>query len=280
MPTDPFRVPTPGAINFSGGRTSAFMLWKILEAYDGQLPADLHVIFCNTGKERPETLDFVQECSTRWSVSIVWLEFDPEAEHETRIVNHNSASRNGEPFAALIEKRGFLPNPVSRFCTTELKIRPTKRYMHKICGHSHWVANNGLRADERHRVARLSANNRDRWDTEAPLAVAGMTKEDVGTFWASQPFDLRLPNINNSTPHGNCDMCFLKSRKTIESLMFEDPKAAQWWVEQEETPRTGKPSGAKFRADRDPYAAILDAVQRQQVFDFGDESSMDCFCTD
>ena len=276
---NPFRVPEPGCVNFSGGRTSAFMLWNILEAYGGQLPADLHVIFCNTGKERPETLDFVQECSQRWSVPIVWLEYDPEAEHKTKIVNHNSAARDGEPFEALIESKRFLPNPVTRYCTMELKIRRAKEYMWKICGYDHWVSNIGLRADEMHRVARL-ANERERWETEAPLARAGLSKRDVGEFWAFQAFDLRLPNINNNTPHGNCDLCFLKSRQTITALMHEDPTAADWWERMESVPRAGKPTGAKFRQDRDSYAQMRDQVERQAVFDFGDESSIDCFCTD
>ena len=44
-------------------------------------------------------------------------------------LNHNSASRNGEPYDKLITKRKFLPNPVTRYCTSELKIRPMKEFM-------------------------------------------------------------------------------------------------------------------------------------------------------
>ena len=279
MTSNPFRVPEPGCINFSGGRTSGFMLWKILEAYDGQLPPDVHTIFCNTGKERPETLDFVQACSQNWNVPIVWLEYDPTAEHKTKIVNHNNASRSGEPFEILIHSMPMLPNPVSRYCTAELKVRRTKAYMWKIQGYDHWVSNIGLRGDEMHRVARM-ANQRERWDTEAPLARAALSKEDVGDFWARQLFDLNLPNIKNSTPHGNCDLCFLKSRSTIGALIHERPDSADWWERMEAIERPGKPTGARFRQDRDSYAQIRDQVERQAVFDFGDESSMDCFCTD
>ena len=34
-------------------------------------------MFCNTGMERAETLEFVNECALRWGVPIVWLERDP-----------------------------------------------------------------------------------------------------------------------------------------------------------------------------------------------------------
>ena len=45
-------------IAFSGGRTSAYMLHHILEA-NGGLPERVEVTFQNTGREMPQTLDFV-----------------------------------------------------------------------------------------------------------------------------------------------------------------------------------------------------------------------------
>ena len=71
---NPFRVPRPAVISFSGGRTSAFMLKRIVDAYDGRLPRDVAVVFANTGLERPETLEFVDVCSRAWSVDIVWVQ--------------------------------------------------------------------------------------------------------------------------------------------------------------------------------------------------------------
>jgi len=50
------------------------MLWNILQAHGGALPADIRVCFANTGKEREETLRFVHECETRWGVRVHWIE--------------------------------------------------------------------------------------------------------------------------------------------------------------------------------------------------------------
>ncbi|MGX7708016.1 phosphoadenosine phosphosulfate reductase domain-containing protein [Methylobacterium sp. Gmos1] len=289
---DPYLIQGPALISFSGGRTSGYMLKHILDAHGGTLPDDVHVAFANTGREMPETLDFVQECSERWGVRIVWLEFDPEAEHKTQIVNHNSASRNGEPFDAVIQKSrsGMLPNPVTRFCTVEMKIRRFYMLMHKMLGYDRWTSVVGLRADEPRRVEKQRYRNtlgKERFATAMPLADAGVTKRDVQTFWGAQPFDLSLLNVNGTTPDGNCDLCFLKSEGTILSTMRRRPETAEWWIGREAiamdrtvSVETRNESVRRFRMDRRSYAALFDASQRQADLFEPQEESLDCACTD
>ena len=72
--SNPYKIPEPALISFSGGRTSGFMLWNILQAYNGKLPEDIWVAFANTGKEAPETLDLIYEVSEKWGVHVNWLE--------------------------------------------------------------------------------------------------------------------------------------------------------------------------------------------------------------
>jgi len=102
---NPYNIEGPALISFSGGRTAAYLLYHVLQAHKGKLPNDVHVIFANTGKECPETLDFVRDCEEKWGVNIVWLEFDWEGGEEqiTKIVNYDTASRNGEPFTKMIQ---------------------------------------------------------------------------------------------------------------------------------------------------------------------------------
>ena len=72
------------------------MLWNILKAFNGKLPEDIHVVFANTGKEAPETLDFVHEVSEKWDVPINWLELEITEERpiwRTKIVAYETASR-------------------------------------------------------------------------------------------------------------------------------------------------------------------------------------------
>jgi len=198
-----FKITGPTCISFSGGRTSAYMLYRTLEANNG-LPDEAKVCFQNTGKEREETLRFVNECSTRWGVEIDWLEFrDSETKFEK--VSFETASRNGEPFEAIVLKRNYLPNPLARFCTVELKVRTCHRYLKSI-GWTEWESWIGIRADEPRRLSKIRNNDYGKQETKyAPCGIAGITKHDVAAFWKEQPFDLELDNINGETPWGNCD---------------------------------------------------------------------------
>ena len=147
--TNPYQIEPPALISFSGGRTSGYMLRQILDAYDGWLPDGIVAVFANTGKEMAQTLDFVKDCGERWDVPIVWLEYNPGLPEKFEIVSHRTASGIGEPFEHLLADRGMLPNPVARFCTSELKIRTKKRFGLEIA--------NGERKNQRSAVSVGSA---------------------------------------------------------------------------------------------------------------------------
>ena len=276
--SDPFKITEPTCISFSGGRISAYMLYKVLEAHQMSLPPEAVVCFANTGKEDEATLRFVRDCAVNWNVPITWLEFR-DTDEFFEIVDFDSASRDGEPFEALIRKRNYLPNPVTRFCTSELKIRPIGRYLLSLgMADTKTEAENmsmiGMRADEQRRAAKIEDKSR------IPLVTAGITKEDVGAFWRSQPFDLGLPNNNGVTMHSNCDLCFLKGGAQVLSLIAEKPERAVWWAKMEALALASKPSGAVFRSDRPSYASMLQFSKDQtNLFDLNEEN-IACFCGD
>lgn len=117
---------------------------------------------------------------------------------------------------------------------------------------------------------------------QLPLADAGVAERDVLAWWTAQPSDLRL-----RSHEGNCDLCYLKGRAKILTVMRENPALADWWVRQESKPGTSSPKGRceslrYFRADREPYAVMLHQVEREGHFDFGgvDWEGDDCTCTD
>ena len=232
--TRPFGGEVPLCIKFSGGRSSAMMLRKILDAdlYD---PARDVIIFTNTGLEHSATLDFIDDCARRWNVKIHWLEYLYREESPKQYfseVNYESASRNGEPMMALVQSGncGMLPKQTRRLCTVNLKVMPTNRYLESI-EMDDAVNVIGFRADEKRRVIAARERSDNYW---CPLDDLGITKSDVVEFWRRQNFDLRLPSWNGITPHGNCTGCFMKGARLVGEIFAENPAAADIWIKIEE----------------------------------------------
>lgn len=282
---DPFKITEPTLISFSGGRTSAYMLWRVLQSNNG-LPKEAIVCFSNTGKEDEETLKFVKECENKWDIPITWIEWLDE-EPKFKIVNFENASRNGEPFTALNRKKRYLPNSMARYCTVELKIVPTQKYLHSI-GWTEWQNMVGIRADEQRRVAKIRANpiEKNGGEKVMPLAIANISKSDIANFWNSQEFNLNLPMINGTTFHGNCDLCYLKGGKQLLSLIKEKPERALWWIKEEQWAKTItkdlNSNGIKFRPSEGTYQSMLDFATKQEDMFPGaeNEEAMACFCGD
>lgn len=271
---NPYLITGPALISFSGGRTSAFMLYQILQAHGGTLPDDVVVAFANTGKEREETLRFVHECGSRWGVRIHWLEWrdaDPCFEE----VGFNSAARDGEPFAALIAKKQRLPNWKERWCTEFLKVKVMIAFARALGWQDgDYLEVIGLRDDEGDRILKGYENANFKWDRKTkkqvprvpprrvtyPLAKARVRKPDVMAFWAAQDFDLGLEPYE-----GNCDLCFLKGRGIRKRIIRDDPSRAEWWAAQEAVERA---NGCGFFDKRDRVVDLVAEVERSpELFD-------------
>lgn len=269
---DHFLPIRPAIVSFSGGRTSGYLLHQVIRAHGGTLPDDVIPVFANTGREHPATYTFVQTIMDRWNVPVHWVEYIPEKPLVRRVMPHE-ADRDGKVFESLIARRKFLPNPLARFCTSEMKVLAIRRYAKRILGWKDgWTTMIGIRADEPRRVAKI----KDHLDEikVCPLARAGVTVEEVNAFWSAHPFDLGFPPGDNSS--GNCYGCFLKTRRTIERLMSEDPRRMQWWVDMEE--RMG---GAKFRKDFPSYGQMMHQVTIQGQLYTGPGEDIACgACTD
>jgi 3'-phosphoadenosine 5'-phosphosulfate sulfotransferase (PAPS reductase)/FAD synthetase len=240
-------------INFSGGRTSAYMAKRLID----EGITNYIVTFQNTGKEMPQTLDFINECDKQWNLNIVWLEYRKNLTFD--IVNYENASRNGEPFDYLLEhKKGILPNNYFRFCTLELKINTLKRYL-KSMGIKDFISYNGIRYDEPQRWSKAQE------DTELPLVKWKITKQDVLNFWQKQNFDLKL-----NEPYGNCDCCFLKGKGKLAIIAKEKPELFDWWISKEQN------SQYQFKKEIS-YNQLKNKAQSQLGI-FDNDPDFHCFC--
>ena len=270
-----------------------YLLRRILDAHDGTLPPNAAAAFANTGKEREETLEFIAEAAQRWGVEIHWVEYlhRPDAaggrkdpKHTFQVVDFETASRAGEPFAAMIKAASILPNVAMRKCTTTLKVQPLKQWaLHHFPSNLQWTPNInviGIRADEYRRISKVLM---EECLTEYPLVAAGVTVQTVNDFWAAAPFDLRLHSAR-----GNCDLCFLKGRANLLSTIKENPNLADWWIDQEEKVllkngrRVRNSRQARF-VQRYSYRELRDFAVSQQTLPLptpDDTAGIDCYCGD
>lgn len=275
----------PYVFCFSGGRSSAYALYLMREELT---PNDL-VIFNNTGKENEATLKFVKDCGDAWNISIIWLEYDYDFDASRnkrrgfKVVTFETASRNGEPFELLLEtrKHQYLPNRVARYCTENLKIVPTEKYLQYI-GLNEYEKVLGMRYDEPIRYH----NNKDR--AYMPLYEKKITKEMVRHFWAKMPFDLQLKDYQ-----GNCDLCPLKGMSIKLTILAESPEKANWWVEQENKSALIGSNGTftngitvaqileNSKKQFSKAVDFLDGVNRQgDLFGENIDETIQCFCGD
>jgi len=200
-------------VSNSGGRTSAYMTKRLLD--DGH---ELDVVFANTGQEHERTLEFIRKCDEVWGFNTTWIEaaIDPRRGVGVRhkVVSFETASRNGEPFEALIAKEG-IPNQSRPRCSHRLKALAMASYRREAGTDGLPVAI-GIRADERRRVSKDAVASGivypwvDWFPTDKPTILAWFRK---------QPFDLELPEHL-----GNCTWCWKKTISKHLRLIRECPE--------------------------------------------------------
>jgi 3'-phosphoadenosine 5'-phosphosulfate sulfotransferase (PAPS reductase)/FAD synthetase len=204
-------------ISFSGGETSAYMTWwiknTIYDSYDS-----IAVVFANTGEENEETLEFVNWCDENLDFNTVWVE--PVINHEKgkgtthKVVNFNSASRNGEPFEEMIKKYG-IPNQAFPHCTRELKTQPITSYVKKELGWHEYYTAIGIREDEFDRIDPKFELKKYIY----PLVDMNPSdKQKVNYFWSNQDYRLKLKGYE-----GNCKVCWKKSLRKLMTIAKESP---------------------------------------------------------
>lgn len=213
-------------VSFSGGETSAYMaqwLWK-----NKQSEYEMIFVFANTGLENEQTLQFVEKCSKLFGFNVVWVEavvnplLGKGVKH--KIVDFNSASRNGEPFEQVISKYG-IPNAATPHCTRDLKQSPITSYARSI-GWKQWHTAIGIRIDE---IDRMNENRKAKRFVYPLIESVKMTKPKINFWWNQQPFRLELKGYQ-----GNCITCWKKSEGKLTQIAKENINAFDFFISMEE----------------------------------------------
>lgn len=253
----------PILVTVSGGRTSAFLAAFIKNRFPERRKL---FVFANTGREREETLVFLDRLDQEFDLNLIWLEAKVThiEGHGTTFkkVDFKSASRKGEPFEEVIRKYG-LPSKMYRHCTRELKEKPIHKFAKQVLGT--YVTAVGIRSDEKHRLG-------SKQNYVYPLAEMNIDQRFVNLWWSKQKF-----NLNLKEHEGNCDFCFLKSKRK-RVLLLREGLDVSWWNKME----------LKYAAN---YQTLFDARNNVSIMDLIKESNnlsinldsidnidFDCFC--
>ncbi len=141
----------PYIVKFSGGRSSAMMLMKLLKNNQLNPKRGDIIIFNNTSAEHPATYEFTRKikkiAEEEYNIPFFWIEYqtyeDSNGTYQWsrrpsyKLVNDQPLSRDnlsgyrykGEVFEEMISLSGFLPSMVSRVCTLSMKIFVTNAFL-------------------------------------------------------------------------------------------------------------------------------------------------------
>lgn len=184
--------------------------------------------FANTSKEKAETLEFANLVDKEYGLDLVWLEpvfsYTPREGTTFKVVNYDTAKRNGEVFEEMILHYG-IPNQAYPHCTREMKTQPLQKYAKHIFGGGHYTAI-GIRADE---IDRVNDNYKELKYYYPLVMGVGTTKPEVNKFWRDQPFRLQLKGYE-----GNCNKCWKKSIRKLKTIEVEEANRDTWWSDMEE----------------------------------------------
>ena len=143
----------PHVVKFSGGRSSAMMLMKLLESNQLSASRGDVIIFNNTSAEHPETYKFIVRCKKyaeqehqipffliefqtyedawmgRWRRASTYRMVKPHPFSYYKNKRSFGYRQKGEVFEEFISWNAQLPNRFSRTCTEYLKLRTTAHFL-------------------------------------------------------------------------------------------------------------------------------------------------------
>ena len=144
-------------ISFSGGRTSAYLVWLIVVELilKGVNLKDIVVIFMDTGAEHPKTYEFVRNIVKYWGINLVCLrvEINPKLGkgNSYEVISIDDIGKDLKPWEKMLEKYGT-PYLGGAFCTDRMKTAPYLKYCNEHFGKGNYITWLGIRYDEPKRL--------------------------------------------------------------------------------------------------------------------------------
>jgi len=267
-------------VTVSGGRSSAIMARHI---QTDKKYADYKKIFvfCNTGMERPETINFLKNIEKYWELPLIKIEGIYSKDLGTgikyKIVDYDNLNMNALPFSEMIEHKNKgifdgLPNQNAPYCSENLKTIPAKKLCDDIFGVNNYKIAIGFRKEDMPK--RISwAEIKEQKQKIFPLLTdfeTPISQLDLNKLWKKEKFKLELHG-----KFGNCELCWKKSdNNLIENIIF-GTRFIDWFKNEEE-----KYNSVSFRG----HKSITDLVKLSELprtikLELETEDDFNCVCS-
>lgn len=202
-------------VSFSGGRTSAYMCWYLIEFWSHKY--NFIFIFANTGMEDEGTLKFVDRCDKEFGLNLVWVEavFNHERNKGTtsKVVNFKTATRGDSLFREMASIYG-VPNAAYPHCNRELKIQPIQHYKTTVNLKRKHLTAIGIRGDE---IDRMDDKAEEHGLVYPLISWQIAYKPEIIHWWSKRDFDLEVDEH-----YGNCVTCWKKSDRKLKTVAQDD----------------------------------------------------------
>lgn len=190
-------------INMSGGKDSTALAVYLKQKNPSQ---KYEFVFCDTGKELPETYDYLKKVENYLGEEIIYL--DATATLPKGVAKDNL-------FDFLLEQySGFLPSAQMRWCTRELKIKPFEKYIKN----DNIISYVGIRADE-NREGYIS--KKETIKAVFPFKDDGLVLEDIEEILDKS--GLGFPDYYSWRTRSGCYFCFFQRKAEWVGLLENHP---------------------------------------------------------
>lgn len=195
-------------LGISGGKDSAALAVLMHK----RVP-QMEYFFCDTGKELPETYEYLDRLKARLGITITYLAAERGFDHWWEV------------------KGQVLPSPRMRWCTEYLKIKPLEKWI----GEDRVISYVGIRADER-RDGYIST--KPNITPVYPFKEEGLVKADI--FRILEESGIGIPSYYKWRTRSGCFFCFFQRK--YEWVKLHDEHEDLFWqaVAYEEGHRDGR----------------------------------------
>lgn len=178
-------------LSLSGGKDSA-----ALAIFMRDRVKNMEYVFCDTGKELKETYSYINKIEAYLGKPIIRLNSKYSFDHWLQVFG------------------GYLPSPLARWCTKQLKLKPFEQYCGDDIVHSYI----GIRAEE-DRIGYIS--HKPNLQPLYPFKEEGITKRDV--IKILQESGLGLPEYYKWRSRSGCYFCFFQRKVEWIKLKHNHP---------------------------------------------------------